>query len=286
MYYLLIFSVILATANSLLLKKASLSGKAQVFSFNLIVSAVWLIVLFSLNGFTLTLNTEVVFWGVCYGITQALFVLFKTLAMGSGPVSVTTLIGNFSLLVSTAFSIIAWSEPFTAFDIVGIIVLLFSIFLCTYKKNNADYKKSWKYFTVFFFIFAACVGIVFKAFGKSAARGNCSDMMLVAAMVMVISYFFLSLFTGGLVLRKTLSADPKILIILALLCGICSCGYNRLNIYLAGEIDAVIFFPGFNGGVILLSALAGVLFLREKLSKMQIIGILSGAAAITLIGVL
>ena len=286
MYYFLIFSVILATANSLLLKKASLSGKCQVFFFNLIVSTSWFIILFALNAFTLSLNSEIVLWGVFYGITQTLFVLFKTLAMGSGPVSVTTLIGNFSLIVSTAFSIIVWSEPFSAFDLVGIIALLLSIFLCTYKKNNADYKKSWKYVTVFFFVFAACVGIVFKAFGKSSVRDSCADMMLVASIVIVLCYFILSLFTGGLNFKTISSGNINVFLFFALLCGICSCGYNRLNIYLAGKIDAVIFFPGFNGGVILLSALAGVLFFREKLSKMQTIGILLGAVAITLIGVL
>ena len=64
--------------------------------------------------------------------------------------------------------------------------------------------------------------------------------------------------------------------IFAVLSGCLSCLYNRLNIYLSGALDAVIFFPAFNGGVIIASTLLGVICLKEKLSRWQTAGIFLG----------
>lgn len=44
-----------------------------------------------------------------------------------------------------------------------------------------------------------------------------------------------------------------------------------------------VFFPLFNGGNIILSTLAGWLLFRETLSKMQIVGIACGMAAVVLV---
>ena len=244
----------------------------------------WCVILFILNKGIFYIDKNVIIWGLIYGITQAFFVFFKTLAMGNGPVSITTLIGNFSLLVSVMVSLILWNEAFTVYDVFGIFLLLFSIFLCTYKKNELNFSSKWKYFTIFFFIFAAGVGIVFKAFGKSSGASYCSEMMLVASIVMLVCFFVLSLVCGGFKCNETIKSNKRFLLY-AVLCGLLSCVYNRLNIFLAGKINAVIFFPAFNGGVILLSALLGVIMCKEKLSKNQVAGVLTGTFAITIIGI-
>ena len=70
---------------------------------------------------------------------------------------------------------------------------------------------------------------------------------------------------------------------LTLACGVAGCVYNRLNIYLSGAMANAVFFPLFNGGNIILSTLAGWLLFRETLSKMQIVGIACGMAAVVLV---
>lgn len=283
MYYLLVVSILFASFNSVFLNKSKLNGKNQIFFFNFWVSSIWCVILFALNKGTLNINKDVLLWGVVYGVVQALFVLFKTLAMGSGPVSVTTLIGNFSLVVSITVSLIVWKEKFSIFDLIGILLLLLALAFCTAKKGEGGYSKIWWIFSFVFFVFASCTGITFKAFGKSSSAEYCSDMMIVAALVMFVSFLLLSLLCGGIKIKETVKANHNV-ILLAVLSGILSCVYNRLNIFLAGKIDAVIFFPSFNGGVVLLSALLGMLICKEKLTKKQIIGILTGTVAIALIG--
>ena len=272
--------------NSVVLSKAKANGKSEIFKFNLIISVVWLIILFTLNKGHVYLDGQVLFWGIAYGITQTLFILFKTAAMSTGPVSITTLIGNSSLIVSITVSLIVWNENINTSDIIGLALLVFAIFMCTYRKDNANYSPKWKYYTALFLICASGVGIVFKGFGKSAGSEHCGDMMLVASVVMVVCYFVICMFTGGVNIKSIDYGNVKKFLVFALISGILSCIYNRLNVFLSGNLDAIIFFPSFNGGTVLVSTLLSVLLCREKLVIKQAVGLLLGIAAICLIGIL
>lgn len=284
-YILLAAAVIFASANSVVLHKAGTSDKNSIFRLNLIASVAWCVILFFANGARVAINAHVLMWGVIYGIVQSLFIFFKAAAMSTGPVAVTTLIGNSSLLISTAVSLIVWNERVSAAQVVGVLMLLIGIFLCTYKKSDEGYSPKWKILVIFFLIFAAGVGITFKAFSKSGNSEFAGDMMTVSAVIMVISFAVMSALSGGLGMKESTAAEKKTFLRLAILSGILSCVYNRLNIYTSGEVDAIIFFPCFNGGVILLSAVLSVLLCGEKLTKRQKIGILVGIAAIIVTGV-
>lgn len=288
MYYMLLFSIAAASFNSVLLNKAKVSKKDDVFPFNLIVSLIWCVILFAANKGQVTISPQIVFWGVLYGLTQTCFILFKTAAMSTGSVAITTLIGNSSLLISIFVSLIIWKEQVTIADIIGLALLAAAIFMCTYTKDatkSTKHNNLWKYFAILFLIFAAGVGIVFKAFGKSGNLAYCGDMMFISSIVMIISNLVICLVTGGLK-PNNMIAHNKSFVVLAVASGILSCLYNRLNIFLTGNMDALIFFPSFNGGVVFISAVLGALICKEKLQLTQVIGLIVGIFAICLIGIL
>lgn len=109
MNYLLLFSsVSFAVFNSILLHKRS--DKVNSFFFNGICSAVWIVLLLTANKGTLHIDRNVVTYGIMYGIVQLMFLFFKLKAMSKGPVSVTTLIGNCSMILSAAVGVIMWHE--------------------------------------------------------------------------------------------------------------------------------------------------------------------------------
>lgn len=285
MYYLLGTSILVASLNSVALKNSKATAAKDVFRFNLVGAAIWCIMIFAMNKGQLYLNREIVFWGIAYGVVQMLFILFKALAMSNGDVSVTTVIGNCSLVISVFASFLFWKEPVSGIDILGLLVLLAAIVLCTHKSGGSKslYHDNWKYYVVVFFILAASVGLVFKGFGKTASAGNSNDMIFVASIVMIAGYAVACTLTGGLKLEKEYT-DKKFLKYAAA-CGILSCMYNSINIVLAGKMDGIIFFPSFNGGVMLLSAVLGIFLCKEKLTKKQICGILLGIVAILMIGI-
>lgn len=290
MYILILLSILSASVNSTLLHLLPCKTKKDVFTFNFFSALIWMFLLFAIGG-RMHFSSGAVLWGVLYGITQILFLIFKLQAMHSGPVSITTLLGNCSLLLSTSLSVLLWQEPIRIGQILGIILLLLSVFLATDPKSEMQMSRKWKLLCVFFFLFASAVGIVFKAFSYSDVSGSVNEMMFSAAGVMSIGLLLLSGFS------TINSKEPLHLIpqsgkhrffrgfLLIFSCGILSCLYNRLNITLSGKLPGAIFFPCFNGGVIVCSALLGRLFLKEQFSKKQLLGLLLGILAIVIVGI-
>ena len=58
---------------------------------------------------------------------------------------------------------------------------------------------------------------------------------------------------------------------------------NKLNLYLSGVIDSMLFFPLVNGGNIILATIMSFAVFHEKLSKRQWCGILVGMIAVLLL---
>ena len=58
----------------------------------------------------------------------------------------------------------------------------------------------------------------------------------------------------------------------------------KFNLF--GALDGVIFFPSFNGGVVVLSTGVSMIIFKEKLSAKQLIGLLLGISGICIIGIL
>ncbi|MBR6603049.1 MAG: EamA family transporter [Clostridia bacterium] len=274
LYLLLFLSILFAVLNNILYHKLSELGKYDNFFFTAMSSFVWLAVLAPLADFGALNKAELIF-GIIYGTVQAMFLFFKMKAMSTGPVSVTSVVSNCSMVLTTLMGIIIFSEKVTLLQIAGSALILLSVFLCVDPKSDMKMTLKWKIYCVFFFVFAAAVGIIFKLFSAYEASG--ANMMSVAAISMVICLSLLSF---------AIEKKPKpkrIHILFAVLCGILSCFYNRINVFLSGALPSVVFFPIFNGSIVLFSSISGALIFKEQLSKKQYFGILTGILAIIIL---
>ena len=307
LYILLLLSVCAASLNNTFMHKAALKEKKEIYVFNLGCSAVWIIILFAVNKCTFHINKEVVLWGLIYGIMQMLFFVFKTAAMTTGPVSVTTLVGNCSLLVSVVVSAVIWKEPIRLLTCVGIALLLLSVFLCSDTKADASLTRKWMIYCIGFFLFAAALGIVIKLFSKSrVGKTMPGDSMIVVAIV-VMALLSILLVKEQLKARKCRKTGEKAAgesacrvikqwgqgngrlnrryVALMIACGILSCGYNRLNVFLTRQLPGAFFFSAFNGGVIIVAAILSAVLLKEKMTLRKILGLVIGCVAIVALGI-
>lgn len=291
LYILLLLSVCAASLNNALMHKASLKGKKEIYLFNLGCSAVWIVLLLAANKWTFHINKEVVMWGLVYGIMQMLFFIFKTGAMTAGPVSVTTLIGNCSLLVSIVLSDILWSEHIGIPQCIGIVLLLIAVFLCTDTKEDASLSRSWTIYCIGFFLFAAVLGIVIKLFSKSRAGETWpGDTMIVVAAVMIAVLSVLLVKEQMKTwkcrqLGQSIRRLSRSYVAFMIACGILSCGYNRLNVLLTAQLPGAFFFSAFNGGVIIVAAILSAVLLKEKMTRRKIFGLVIGCLAIAALGI-
>lgn len=281
MYFLLLSSIIAASLNNTLLHKFPHSN--NVYRFNLHISITWLVMLFIMNHGHLTCNKDIFFWGITYGIVQVLFLIFKTLAMSNGPVSITTLIGNCSMLLSIFASVLIWNETLHIGHIIGISLLLCAILLCTKSDKNKAFSKIWLIYCLLFFILCGSVGIIFKLFAASKSHSYRLDMMIISTLTMIL---FLSTAVFFHKDKCSTTESFKHDIMLTIPCGIFSCFYNLCNLYLSGALPGRTFFPCFNGGVIILSAIFSKQILKEKFTQKQIGGLFLGTIAVSILGIL
>ena len=290
MYLLLTVSIVFATLNNVALQYPTKKDIGfNPFLFNVIVALVWFPILFIYNGGIRNVTFNTCIYGLIYGFVFTGFIFFKSKAMSSGPISLTALIGCSSFVITTIFNAIYWKESIGFFEAAGIVVALIAIILSNidFKRNSRQKETSslkWKIYSLFFFLFAGSTGIIFR-FHQNVDAENTNEMMMIAAIISVLIFIIIWLIGGGL---KKNDADEKpkfgwIILIVALICGVLSCVYNRLNIYLSGAMPSVLFFPIFNCSVILLSLCCGCIMYKEKLTIQKAVGVFLGVVAVSLI---
>ena len=280
-YILLALSVSCAFFNNITIKKFSnkgLDGLRGVLAFNSLASCVWIVILLAkgiVSG--LSFGVGALLWGLLYGLVSAAFLLCKMQALSTGPVSLTAFIGCSSLLISTAFGVFVLREGATLLQWLGVGLLCVSLFLISAPKTGSA-EKSWKFWCAAFFVCSAVTGIIFKLQQRSESASEVDEMLIVSAVTAALIFGLTAIFLP----RNGSPEVPVSALPYALLCGVFACVYNRLNVNLSGLLPCVIFFPVFNGSVIILSTLAGVILFKERLKRSQIIGMIIGSAALML----
>jgi len=285
-YALLLGSVLLAILNSALLHRygnRGLDNAGDILLFNGATSLIWILVILIAGGSFSVPSAITVAAGVGYGAVTAGFLLSKMLALASGNMSVTVMLGCSSLMVPTILGSLIWQEQVTVGQAIGLALLLIAMALSMDRSGGGETKPRWKLYCALFFLFSGLSGLVFKFHQNSPGKAETGELLLIGS---ATSAVLLILAAHGLN-RRAGAPRPKLIRAAwkyAVICGICSCGYNWLNVHLTGVLPSVIFFPVFNGGVILGSSVMGRLCFREKLTRLQIAGLFAGMLALLLIG--
>ena len=131
-----------------------------------------------------------VLFGTVYGVIFCLFLYCKNQAISQGPVSLTSLIGNCAFIPATWFGVLYANERVSAFQIVGMCLMLIALFFCINpKKSGERLSAKWFLSCLAFFCVGGLIGMFYKVFGKSEAAGEVNAMMLSASIVSCILFF-------------------------------------------------------------------------------------------------
>lgn len=288
-YLLMTVAVLFSVSGNMILHKfgnRSFKTPGDVFLFNAGIGCIWFIVLLAwsvLSGDFIISFGSLIF-GVIYGVILCLFLYFKTQSMSSGPIALTSLIGNCAFIVATWFGVVYANESVLPIQLIGMIIIVAALVMCIDpRKSNKKITSSWFIWCIAFFLAGGLLGIFNKVFGKSEYSDEINSMMLIASVISAV------LFTaaGFLINKAAHTQKPKFYkesYIYIITCGFVGCIYIRMNLWLAGIIPSVIFFPVSNGANVILSTLFGQVLFKEKLNKVELAGIFVGLFAIMLIG--
>ena len=160
-------------------------------------------------------------------------------------------------------------------------------FVCAMdKKNNkAGVSLKWFLYCLIAFVANGSIGVMQKIHQNSSHKGELSVFLITAFLVSTIfSMIMIPMFRKKEGSMTVLSKEKaKKFAIVGIICGIFIAFCNQINMFLSGVMPSVVFFPVVNGAAMILTAIIGVLFLKERFSKKQWIGLVLGTAAIFLL---
>lgn len=289
-YFLLILSTLSGTVKSLALKKLGrdfdrangicLLNSLMLFLASIGIGVYTLVVVksFVLSPFSFVLS-------LAFGLSIVLSQLLEAAAMKHGPVSMTALIYSLGLIFPIVYGSVFLSEEISVMQIFGIALALFALYFIVNPEKNSKINLVWLLFAVAASCFAGSNGIIQKAHQSSPHKSELYAFIFLALLFASVFSLVASAF-GGNKTRKNTLKNIKNNMSLIVVGGIAIGFVNILNLILAGKIEAVVQFPIYNIGGMILTCLGGKLIFKEKMTRHQIIGFCVGCVAILIIGLL
>lgn len=288
--FMLITSMSANLSGGILKKHINDKYENNMFSYqfyNMIVSFVAALILLMMSN-KLNLSVFTVVLAFLFGLTTLFQQIFNLYALENGPLSYTTVIVSMSTLIPTVSGAIFWNERIAFIQYIGIIFMILC-FILSIKNENSDKKANIKWFvcSLITFIMTGLIGVMQKIHQTSSHKSELDGFLVVAFIVSFIFSLLLSL-----IFRKSRFSESAIgyrpitgflPVVFMILSGVFVALNNKFNLYLSGVIDAAVFFPLVNGGGLVLTSVASVLIFKEKLSAVQLVGVISGIISVILV---
>ncbi|MBQ7983324.1 MAG: EamA family transporter [Clostridia bacterium] len=224
-----------------------------------------------------------------FGCVFSICVFTNLKALEDGPLSLTTLIVNFSLVFPLIYSFCFLGEPITVLRVIGIVLLVICMLLFTNPKVTGEKKISgkWIALAVTSMLCNGMLSVISKIYAMASENAYASQYL-------VYSYFFATV--TSLVLFAVLRARQKpeervapkvffapVMIVLFVLIGFANFGLNLMVVLLATMMDGAIVYPAVQGGGPMIAVLGSRLLFGEQISWKKWAAILLGVTAIVLL---
>lgn len=272
-------SVFCASAQFALTKLYGQKGEsADRFNLNKAIAAVLTFLLIGLFA-GLQFHFPTVLAGLAYGIFLLLSMYAGFAALVHGPMSLTSVISSFSLIVPVLFGITVFQEHLAPIGWVGLVLLCASIVLLNLKKDKQINGK-WGFFALMLLLTNGFCSVV-QTYHQTYFPGQYQTEFMLIAMAFVA--VFLSIKMGVTARPHSDEKRTPFFTGLGLASGVLNGLANFLTLYLAAAENASILFPIVSAATGLLSWLFGRVLFHEKLRVLQIIGLVLGIAAVVLL---
>ncbi len=283
-YLYLIGSVIFVASESItggIYNKTNVANKgASPFYRLLHMSSVFLFwtVLFLCD---LSINARVLWYSALFASFYALCCASMILALKTGPVLLTSLFLQLSLIGTTVWGFFFWNAPFTALVAIGLILVVAAVFLCLYtgesENNGQKINIKWMIYVALMFIGNAACSIVQKTQQMKFDGKYGNFMMWVATGLSAI--IALILFLGD---DKT---DSKIIMkesgYIPIVSGVFNGLLNLFVIVLAtSTLSPSLIYPVIGVGSLMITTVFATVVFKEKMRWWQWIGIVIGMVSV------
>lgn len=216
-----------------------------------------------------------------FAASYACSTLFTMLAIGSGPLSLTALLINFSTIIPVVYGILTGEPIKYALFLPGLV--LFILCLLFTNKPEKGQKLSGKWL---FFVCMAALGnggcMIFQTMQQVEFEQQYGNELMGYSLILVCLLFFtISFFTE----RKNWKTYLRGGAYGGACAGFLNGGHNLTVMLSRPLFGAAVVFPLIAGGGLVLTYLVSLFFFKEKLHRWQVIGFFLGLASVILLSI-
>lgn len=225
-------------------------------------------------------------FGACFVMTVAAM----TQSMNSGPLGLTVLVQNSSLVVPVLFGAIVWKEPLTLPRCIGILCVLVLLTLSARSSNDGNSamfdRKRWILFTALSFIGNSGLSVLQGIMSRASASTSAMTFTFWTSIFSAIVAFPIALIfkaRSGQLIGAAPANGKKAFALCNLAIGIGTAGGNCFTIL--AHLPAVVLFPVRMGGLVLLMWALGLFIYREKITRSGLVMLIIGLTGIILLNI-
>jgi len=285
-YFLLFASVLVDTLKNIFINHfgQDYTEKAQdAYLFNA-VGGIGALAFLLCSGADFSISAYSFVLAIIFAFATAMTQFFLLMAMSTGSMSYSVMISYLGLIVPTIYSIAIGAQSVKYYQYIGLILMILTLYLGVGTKGNTKVTLKWILYALGSFAALGVIGLVQFIHQNSVYKDEISGFLIWSFVIMTVLFYILYLFS-----KSTTKEAPKYIVKskaswMALGTGVIIGATNKVNLWLSGALPSIVFFPIINGGVIILSGIASVILFKEKLTKAQAIGIVTGILSICLLG--
>ena len=251
------------------------SSKSGVLPFNTAKTgcAFAIFLMFSFVGFVPHKQTFV--YSGIYAFSLVVSTFCGYMALMKGSMAITSLIASYSVVIPVVYGFGFLKEPLFPIKLIGIALLLLSLFLFTKKNSKNTFQKRWIWYIGLTFFGNGICSVIQKQHQSIYPGLYIKEFTLISFGIIFAFFAVVSL------IRRE---KPEISSLkYAIPAGVSMGGMNFLTLALSHHMDASVLFPAVTVfSAILNFAVSSVVF-KEKFTFVQITGIVLGILSIMFI---
>lgn len=278
-YFLLLIVILVMSSQNIFMKQYNVkSPKPNQFLFSAISSLFAMLFFCISSGGGMHFDLKFVPYSMGFAITYATALVGINLAIASGPLSISSLVSSYSLIIPTLYGILFLKESLSSAAYIGIAFLLISLYLINVKKESANFSVKWIVYLVIGFVGNGMCSTIQKMQQLRFDGAYKNEFMIVA-----LGLVFVMLTAIVLSKRSNMKSELKECYVYAPLAGVANGATNLFVMVLTGLIPTAILFPSISAGGITIMFFVSIFVYKEKLSGVQMLGYAMGVLSVILL---
>ncbi|MBE5039388.1 hypothetical protein [Ructibacterium gallinarum] len=277
-YILLLLVILLVATQNILQKQYNQSAKLpKPYLFLSITSfSAMLFFIFSSGG-RLHFTLDVFWYALAFAISFISAILGLFLSIKWGSLSISMLVNSYSLIVPTLYGIFFLKEELGGIGVLGLLLLILSLFLIADKKQKVMFSLPWVMALLFSFFGNGMCSTIQKAQQIAFDGGYKNELMIMALLICGGTFFLLSC-----IFHENFQ-EARLCVGMGILNGVANGGVNLMMLVLTGLIPNAILFPSVSAGGVVLGFVTATFIYKERLSHIQLVGYFIGTLSIILL---